>query len=50
MAVGPILILLALFVVGPIGLFIVGGLFSAAHGQLEVEAAEKRANAPAEEA
>jgi hypothetical protein len=41
-AVGPILILLALFVVGPIGLFIVGGLFSAAHGEVESEAADKR--------
>jgi hypothetical protein len=50
MAVGPILILLALFVVGPIGLFIVGGLFSAVHGEAEVEAADRRAAAPAEEA
>ena len=40
----------AMLVARSIGLFIVGGLFSAAHGQLEVEAAEKRANAPAEEA
>ena len=43
MAVGPILILLFLFVIGPIGLFIAGGALAAIHGELEVEDADKRA-------
>jgi hypothetical protein len=47
---GPILMLLALFVVGPIGLFIVGGIWSALNGWLLSDDADDRANAPAEAA
>jgi hypothetical protein len=40
---GVIVILLVLFVLGPIGLFFVGGAWSALHGWLECEAADARA-------
>jgi hypothetical protein len=43
---GAIVILVAMFVVGPIGLFVVGAIWSALHGWLEVEAADARAEAP----
>jgi hypothetical protein len=50
--IGPILILLALFVIGPIGLFIVAGGWSALQGWLQTETAEERStaaeNAPSE--
>jgi hypothetical protein len=42
--IGPIAILLALFVIGPIGLFIVGGLWSAVQGWLQSDAADRRAS------
>ena len=41
--IGVVLILLALFVVGPIGLFIAGGLWSALQGWLQSEDADERA-------
>jgi len=47
MLVGPVLILLVLFVIGPIGLFIGGGVWSALHGQVESEDADRRAEAQA---
>lgn len=43
---GAVLVLLAMFVVGPIGVFAVGAIWSALHGYLEVEAADDRAAAP----
>jgi hypothetical protein len=46
--IGVVLILLALFVVGPIGLFITGGIWSALNGWLLSDDADDRANAPAE--
>ena len=48
MAVGPILILLFLFVVGPIGLFVVGALWAALQGWRQSDDADDRAtNQPA---
>jgi hypothetical protein len=38
-----VLILLAMFVVGPIAIFAVGAIWSALHGWLEVADAEERA-------
>jgi len=45
--VGVVLILLALFVAGPIGLFVVGALWSAVFGWLAVDDAEHNASADA---
>jgi len=45
--VGVILIVLAIFIVGPIGLFIVGGIWSALSGWLLSEDADQRAEHPA---
>jgi hypothetical protein len=42
-----VLVLLALFIVGPIGLFIVGGIWSALQGWLMSDDADARAAAPA---
>jgi len=44
--IGAVLVLLGMFVVGPIGIFVVGAIWSALHGWLEVEAADERAAAP----
>jgi hypothetical protein len=44
--VGAILILVAMFVVGPIAVFVMGAVWSALHGYLEVEAADAREAAP----
>jgi hypothetical protein len=44
--VGVILILVAMFVAGPIGVFVLGVMLSAAHGWLESEAADDRAATP----
>jgi hypothetical protein len=41
--IGPVLVLIALFIAGPIGLFIVGGIWSALHGWSESEDADARA-------
>jgi hypothetical protein len=41
--IGPVGILLFLFLVGPVGLFVVGGIWSALHGWLESEDAAARA-------
>jgi hypothetical protein len=41
--IGPVAILIALFIVGPIGLFLVGGTWSALHGWLQSENAARRA-------
>jgi hypothetical protein len=41
---GAIIILVAMFVVGPIGLFLVGAIWSAAHGELESMDAADRAS------
>ena len=46
--VGVVLILLVLFLLGPIGLFAAGGAWSALHGWLMSEDADRRADAPAE--
>ena len=43
---GAIIILVAMFVVGPIGTFAVGAVWSALHGELESMDADDRANAP----
>jgi hypothetical protein len=43
--IGAILVLVAMFIVGPIGIFVVGVILSAAHGWLESEAADDRAEA-----
>ena len=45
--VGPILILLVLFVIGPIALFVAGALWSALFGWSLVDDADTRAAAPA---
>jgi hypothetical protein len=45
--VGVVLVLLALFVAGPIGLFIVGALWSALGSWLLTEDAQDAAEAPA---
>jgi hypothetical protein len=44
--VGPVLILLALFIIGPIGLFIAGGIWSALQAWLMSDDADARAAAP----
>jgi hypothetical protein len=44
MAWGPIIILVFLFIVGPIGLFVVGGVWSALNGWLLSDDADARAN------
>jgi hypothetical protein len=41
---GAIIILVAMFVVGPIGLFLAGAVWSAIHGWLETDAADTRAS------
>ncbi len=41
--IGAVAILIALFVVGPIGLFVVGGIWSALQGWLQSEDAFRRA-------
>ena len=41
--IGVVLVLLALFVAGPIGLFLVGAIWSAAFGWLSTDAAERHA-------
>ena len=41
--VGAVAILIALFIVGPIGLFVVGGIWSALQGWLQSEDADRRA-------
>ena len=43
---GAIVILVAMFVVGPIGLFVAGAIWSALHGWLETDAATSRAETP----
>ena len=45
--VGAVLILLVMFVVGPIGVFAAGAVWSAIHGWLESDAADTRAQTPA---
>jgi hypothetical protein len=42
-AIGPVVILLVLFVIGPIGLFVVGAMWSALQGWLQSDAADRRA-------
>jgi hypothetical protein len=44
--IGVVAILLALFVVGPIGLFVVGALWSGAFGWMAADDADRRANEP----
>jgi hypothetical protein len=46
--VGVVLMLIALFIVGPIGLFVVGGMWSALNGWLLSDDADKRAVADPE--
>jgi hypothetical protein len=41
--IGVIAILLAIFIVGPVGLFVVGAIWSALHGWLMSEDADARA-------
>jgi hypothetical protein len=41
---GAIIILIVMFVVGPIGLFLVGAVWSALHGEIETLDAADRAN------
>ncbi len=47
--IGPIAILLVLFVIGPIGLFLVGAAWSALQGCLQSDAADRRAGVPSPE-
>lgn len=42
MIIGPIAILVVIFVIGPIALFLVGGGWSAIHGWIESDAADRR--------
>ena len=42
---GAIIILVGMFIVGPIGLFLVGAIWSALHGEIETLDAADRANA-----
>ena len=42
---GPIIILLVMFVAGPIGVFATGAIWSAVQGWLQSEAADERAAA-----
>ena len=44
--VGVVLVLLAMFVAGPIGLFVVGALWSAAFGWFATEDADAQAGLP----
>jgi hypothetical protein len=46
--VGVVLMLIALFIVGPIGLFVVGGMWSALNAWLLSDDADKRAEGAAE--
>jgi hypothetical protein len=46
--VGVVLMLIALFIVGPIGLFVVGGMWSALNSWLLSDDADKRAEGAAE--
>lgn len=48
MIIGPIAILLALFVIGPIGLFAVGAAWSALQGWLQSDDADRRLETPAQ--
>jgi hypothetical protein len=41
--IGPVLMLVAFFVVGPIGLFVVGAIWSAAFGWFAADDADRRA-------
>jgi hypothetical protein len=43
---GAIVILVAMFIVGPIGLFVTGALWSAVNGELQSVAADTRAQTP----
>ncbi len=43
---GAIIILVGMFIVGPIGLFAVGAIWSALHGELESMDADDRASVP----
>jgi len=43
---GPVLVLLFLFVIGPIGLLITGAIWSALNGWLLSEDADRRAGVP----
>ncbi len=45
---GAIIILVAMFIAGPIGVFLVGALWSALLGELLVADADTRASAPPE--
>jgi len=40
--IGPVAILIALFIIGPIGLFVVGGMWSALQSWLQSEDADRR--------
>jgi hypothetical protein len=42
--IGAVLVLLGMFVVGPIGVFVVGAIWSALHGWLESDDADTRAH------
>jgi hypothetical protein len=46
---GPVLVLLFLFVIGPIGLLIVGAIWSALSAWLLSQDADRRAGAPVEQ-
>jgi hypothetical protein len=46
--VGAVLVIIAVFIVGPIGLFLVGGTWSAVNGWLLSDDADARAGAGAE--
>jgi hypothetical protein len=41
--IGPVAILIFFFIIGPIGLFLVGGIWSALQGWLQSEDASRRA-------
>ena len=43
--IGVVLVLLAMFIAGPVGLFLVGALWSAAFGWLSADDAENQASA-----
>jgi hypothetical protein len=45
--IGVVLVLLAIFVVGPILLFVIGGGWAAINGYLQSEDADKRTNSQA---
>ena len=46
--IGVVLVLLAIFVVGPIGLFIAGGIWAALNGWLQSDDADVRASSELE--